>query len=186
MPITFQPLLPDQPVTVHRRRLPHWRQAGATYFVTFRECGSLPSHLVEQLHTLRLALMDKEAAADEYLKADREYFRQMKHYLNAGHGLCRAHDPRVSAVVAATLRYYDGTRYELGEFKVMPNHVHALVRPRDDHELDHIVGAWKSFTANAINQLLETSGEVWQHESYDRLVRNATELARTEHYIQAN
>jgi hypothetical protein len=29
----------------------------------------------------------------------------------------------------SSLRYFNGVRYELGEFVVMPNHVHAIVAP---------------------------------------------------------
>src|SRR5258707_12522120 len=35
-PPGFQGLHPDKPVTAYQRHLPHWRQDGATYFVTFR------------------------------------------------------------------------------------------------------------------------------------------------------
>jgi hypothetical protein len=35
-PPGFQGLHPDIPVTFYYRHLPHWRQDGATYFVTFR------------------------------------------------------------------------------------------------------------------------------------------------------
>ena len=35
-PPGFRGLHPDIPVTMYERHLPHWRQDGATYFVTFQ------------------------------------------------------------------------------------------------------------------------------------------------------
>ena len=41
-PPGFRGLNPEQPVQIYYRHLPHWRQAGATYFVTFRLADALP------------------------------------------------------------------------------------------------------------------------------------------------
>ena len=38
----FDPFDPYRPVRVYRRNLPHWRQDGATYFVTIHCADSLP------------------------------------------------------------------------------------------------------------------------------------------------
>jgi type I restriction enzyme R subunit len=55
-------------------------------------------------------------------------------------------------VVEGALRHFDGDRYQLGEFVVMPNHVHAPATPFGEHELSDILHSWKSFTAHAINK----------------------------------
>lgn len=68
----------------------------------------------------------------------------------------------------------------------MPNHVHALVRPRQGHELSNILHSWKSFTAHEINKQLGRQGEVWQHEGYDHIIRNPQSLWRIEQYILNN
>ncbi len=39
---TFRPFNADHPLRVYYRHLPHWRQPGATYFVTFRQADSIP------------------------------------------------------------------------------------------------------------------------------------------------
>jgi hypothetical protein len=52
-PPGFQGLHPDKPVTMYRRHLPHLRQAGATYFVTFRLGDSLPREMLDELSSLR-------------------------------------------------------------------------------------------------------------------------------------
>ena len=38
-PPGFQGLRADIPIVIYRRNLPHWRQVGASYFVTFRLMG---------------------------------------------------------------------------------------------------------------------------------------------------
>lgn len=40
--ILFNPFHAKSPVTIYRRHLPHWRQEGAMYFVTFRLADSIP------------------------------------------------------------------------------------------------------------------------------------------------
>src|SRR5438132_864132 len=54
-PPGFQGLHPDKPVTVYQRHLPHWRQDGATYFVTFRLADSLPQSQLDELAGLKEA-----------------------------------------------------------------------------------------------------------------------------------
>jgi hypothetical protein len=52
-PPGFQGLHPDKPVTTYVRHLPHWRQGGATYFVTFRLGDSLPQSKLDELDQMR-------------------------------------------------------------------------------------------------------------------------------------
>lgn len=52
-PPGFQGLHPDKPLTFYMRDLPHWRQEGATYFVTFRLADSLPQAKLRELDELR-------------------------------------------------------------------------------------------------------------------------------------
>src|SRR5438270_11212711 len=54
-PPGFQGLDPDKPVTVYQRHLPHWRQDGATYFVTFRLADALPQSKLDELAELQAA-----------------------------------------------------------------------------------------------------------------------------------
>jgi REP element-mobilizing transposase RayT len=186
MPINFKGYDPHAPVRIYRRSLPHWRQDGATYFVTGRLTDSLPGHLVTQLEQLRKTLLSHQSASAGYLEADREYFRAMKQHLDRGHGACWLKQGEISEIVNVACRHFDGERYELGEFCVMPNHFHVVVRPLAGFELENILHSWKAFTARKINAFLRRSGPVWQEESYDRLIRDSLELARTERYIRNN
>jgi hypothetical protein len=174
---------------VYRRKLPHWRQAGVTYFVTFRLADSLPT---QKLATLKeekkrwLALNPpphKESQIKEY---HRNFSQPIHEWLDAGYGSCVLVQPEVFRLVNRSLSFFNGQRYVLGEHVVMPNHVHALVRPLANHDLDRILHSWKSFSANQINKLIGSHGPVWHRESFDHIVRTASQLARIEQYIRDN
>ena len=52
-PPGFRGLHPDLPIRVYQRNLPHWRQDGATYFVTFRLAEALPQEKLQFLQRLK-------------------------------------------------------------------------------------------------------------------------------------
>ena len=101
-------------------------------------------------------------------------------------GECWLRQPKISAMVEEALRFFDGQRYWLGHFVVMPNHVHCLVRPLGEHTLSEILQSWKSFTAKQINATLGREGKVWQDESFDSIVRDEAALGKFSAYIQEN
>jgi len=179
----------EQPVANLSGNLPHWRQEGVTYFVTFRLADSMPQSKLQQW------LQEREA----WLKANpephtpeqrRQYYELFPHrfqdWLDAGHGSCLLAQPAVKEIVGQALRYFEGQRYALGEFVVMPNHVHVAVTPLTPYELSDILHSWKSYTAKQINALLGRSGTVWQKESFDHIVRCPAQLERIHQYIREN
>jgi ATP-dependent DNA helicase DinG len=88
--------------------------------------------------------------------------------------------------VEEALRFFDAQRYLLGHYAVMPNHVHALVRPVQGNSLKQILHSWKSFTAHKLNASIGREGELWQDESFDCIVRNPAQLEKYGAYIQEN
>lgn len=68
----------------------------------------------------------------------------------------------------------------------MPNHAHLVIRPFDDHPLEDLVGAIKGVSARQINKTLGETGEIWQDESYDRLIRDGEHLWRVIQYVGQN
>jgi D-tyrosyl-tRNA(Tyr) deacylase len=159
------------PVAMSRRELPHWKQTGCTYFVTFRLVGSVPAEKIRQWE----AFLDKSEA-----------FCELQNWLDRGDGACWLKQPNLAALVESSLRHFDGQRYQLGAFVVMPNHVHVLVTPLGEHELADILHSWKSYTAHQINRALQRTGPVWQDESFDHLVRDETALQQFADYIAGN
>ena len=93
----------------------------------------------------------------------------------------------MDGLVAGAVTFFDGERYDLHAWVVMPNHVHAVFWPRPGHTLSSIEHSWKSFTANEANKLLSRAGEhFWQKESYDHWIRDDEEHARLCAYVADN
>lgn len=168
-----------------RGYLPHLKVAGATYFVTFRLADSLPREILDRLDAWRTDQL-RRAAAEERTQLDATFAAEIDAHLDHGAGTCWLRDERIATLVADALRHFDGARYRLHAWVVMPNHAHALVQPLPGHALEQILHSWKSFTAHRAGEMLERSGEFWQRESYDHWVRDESEFAHFRRYIEEN
>ncbi|GIV02400.1 MAG: hypothetical protein KatS3mg082_3032 [Nitrospiraceae bacterium] len=176
-----------------RGYLPHWKAEGATYFVTFRLADTLPKSFLDRLEEEQR--QEEARLQREHGQIPEEAKRQLKEkisekieeYLDKGSGACWLRKPEIAELVANALRHFNGTRYRLHGFVIMPNHVHVLVTPQGDHTLSSILHSWKSYTANEANKLLGRKGrDFWQRESYDHLVRNEKDFLRIWQYMLAN
>ncbi len=172
-----------------RKNLPHWTQDGCTYFVTFRLADSIPQSRIKEYEALRQKW--EEHHQPPYSKKEQERFNELfsdrvNEWLDDGAGSCCFRDPVLSKIVADTLTHFEGERYLLDAWVVMPNHVHVLVTPLNQNPLADILHSWKSFSANAINRKLGETGPLWKKEYYDHIVRNRDEWVRIRKYIQAN
>lgn len=183
-----------------RRKLPHWEQAGCTYFITFRLHDSIPADKFavwneERERWLRSRKLDPSRPLDECLeKLDPEqrktyyetFWKSYHGMLDNCHGSCLLRDPENAKIVADALLFFDGERCAMGDFVVMPNHVHLLVAPFDNWCLSKLLHSWKRFSARSINRNMQREGKLWQPESYDHLVRNVEQLERIQRYIRNN
>lgn len=89
------------------------------------------------------------------------------------------------------MRFFDGQRYELLAYCIMPNHVHVVLTPLlkiagSYYSLAGIMHSIKGFTARRANQLMGRSGAFWLHESYDHCMRDEAELHRIITYVANN
>ena len=190
-PLPFQPFDEWAPVRVyHHLLLPHWRQEGGTYFVTFRLADSVPQTVLDQWadeiewEKRGASLAGTNQSRDQ--DAVRSMIKRLHAYLDQGRGSCLLQDPGNAAVVADALEHFHGSRVWTGDYVVMPNHVHALLTPFPGHELEGILHSIKSFTAMALNRRMSRSGTLWQRDSYDHLVRDSVSLHRIQEYIRNN
>ncbi len=180
---------PRAPIDVSRRRLPHWYQDGATYFVTFRLGDSIPREKLRVWMAEREEWLKRnpEPRTDEQWAEYAERFPDRLHeWLDAGMGSCLIGEPENGRVVADALGFFSGKRYHLGEWVVMPNHVHVIFQAIEPYKPKAILHSWKSYTSNEINKREGRSGELWQRESYDHLVRSPGELFHLSRYILDN
>lgn len=172
--------------------LPHWTREGGTYFVTFRLADSLPASAIERLRQ-ESALLDRQFKQGGKPMTPEELVRraQLKSeaylkLLDENHGECHMRDDRIAEVVASALKHFDGDRYRLWAWCVMPNHVHVVFQPSDEHSLSSILHSWKSFTAKQANKILGRAGVFWQAESYDHLVRGEADFEHAVRYTREN
>jgi REP element-mobilizing transposase RayT len=173
--------------------LPHLKREGGTYFVTFRQAGSLPRDVLLEFKQEREAILNQALVANRPLTwyQQEELFRwysdRVDRYLDVGRGECHLRESTFAGVVAAALRFFDGKRYEIHAWVVMLNHVHAVVWPKGPHTLSEILHSWKSFTAHELNKLLPAKViPFWQNESYDHLIRDDEDLHRCSNYTAMN
>lgn len=126
-----------------RGRLPHWERSEGTYFVTFRLAGTLPSQVLESWEADRQevgALAKQQGRtlnAQERRRLHDLYTERIDAYLDSGSGECWLRNPDVARIIVRTLRFFDGQRYSLHAWSVMPNHVHVVftVAPASSRQL---------------------------------------------------
>ena len=194
--MAFQPADPNGEVNRRRHHLPHWDQAKTTMFVAFRFGDSVPQQKLqhwneERVHWLTYHGVTRAADIANLPEELRQEYHhrftvRFHEWLDAGYGECLLRLPQVGQIVANALRHFHGTRYAIESFVIMPNHVHALFTPVVGMKSSDILHTWKSYTVHAINSKLERKGELWQKESYNRLVRDEVEFHHYRHYIWTN
>ncbi len=173
--------------------LPHLKREGGTYFVTFRQAGTLPKEVLLRFKQERDLILQQAMAAKRPLtwhqqeELFRWYSSRMDNYLDAGLGECYLHTPELADLVAGAILYFECKRYELRAWVVMPNHAHVVLWPMPGFTLSDILHSWKSYTSHEINKRLPTKVvPFWQSESYEHLIRDEEDLRRCRHYTLVN
>lgn len=194
---------PRRAVRVYKGNLPHWRQDGGLYFVTFRLADSIPKQVLAQWDGERRSWLESHGILgypdssnwQKDLARLPEEKRRMFSRMNAKrlfseldqcHGECWLRNGAVREVLAESMRHFDGSRWHVGDFVIMPNHVHLLVVMVEGYELEDVLYSIKRFSARRINELLNRNGRIWQKEYYDHIVRDRAELFRVRKYIADN
>ena len=186
------PLLHKQAKVRQGAYLPHWTIDGAIYHVVFRLGDALPAKLVEQFRAEQDALLvaaaanQPDSALDLPMRLRGLYNERIESVLDNGLGACWLGRDEIAELTANALQHFNGSRYTLHAWCVMPNLVHVIVQPMSGHELPAILKSWKGFTAHEANHKLGRSGEFWQPEYYDHLIRGEGDLARSVRYVQDN
>jgi len=96
----------------------------------------------------------------------------------------------IAPIIISCLRHFDGERYLLFDFVVMPDHVHCILKPlKQDNgylNLFVIMDSLKHWTAVRINRVLRRRGALWRREQYDHLLRNQADYLEKSRYIFNN
>jgi REP element-mobilizing transposase RayT len=180
----------NMPISVTKRNLPHWTREGATYWVTFRLADSLPFSKLATWKTERntwMACHPEPWDEQEWQEYSTLFSNRLEQWLDAGMGECHMRNPAIRDLVQKSLTHFKGERYRLPAWVIMPNHVHALIHPMNDHSLSSILKGIKGVSARRCNKVLQRTGQsFWQEESYDHIVRSEAQFAYFVRYIMEN
>lgn len=179
---------------------PHWSQTGAVVFITFRTHDSIPRQVLQQWERekqdwLRLnghdATKHWSVVVPTLVETDRANFhkrfnRCREDFLDTCQGRCLLRRPELARMVADSLLHFDGDRYRMGDFIVMPTHVHLLASFASVDAMKEQCDSWLHYTARQINRAIGEKGKFWQQEPFDHLVRSPEQYEYLRRYIADN
>ncbi len=206
----FSPLDREAEIEINARKLPHWFQAGAATFITFRTADSMPREvmlrwqreLLEWLvkkglprETVNAFANNDSNARDEVMglldSASRSEFKRLSdriwhRSLDDCHGQCLLRRPELARIVADAIQFYADEKYDLDRFVVMPNHVHVIAQFYAGESLRVVGQSWMRYSARLINQRTGQSGNFWQPEPFDHIIRSGEQFRYLQRYIFDN
>lgn len=178
-------------VWTDRGYMPHVNGDGLIQHVTYHLADSLPRKVVEELDAALKALPPQ--------LRDAEKERRINAYMDAGYGSCLLKEPELAKLVQDTFLVFQGERYTLFEWCVMPNHVHVLFEPIKGWSMSKIIASWKSYTGRRISAWMKERGmglpaglkgngpdRVWHREYWDRYVRDEAHFRAVTEFIRKN
>ncbi len=213
---------PQAELFVQEHFRPHWSQAGAVAFITFRTHDSIPREVLLRWErekrdwlkrrgcdmTRHWSVVVPTLAEKDRADFNRHFNHCRQDFLDTCHGRCLLRRPELAQIVADSLLCFDGERYRMGDFIVMPTHVHLLAafanvafrsakvadapsrdfcRAKGDiPTIAEQCDSWLHYTARQINQAIGEKGKFWQQEPFDHLVRSLEQYDYLRQYIADN
>jgi len=183
---------------IYRRNLPHFHIKGQTFFITWMLYGALPRDVILN--------SERNAENESILKYNSGYHsNQMKKdfirkkFIDFDENLDLSHSdnhilriPDIAQIVKESLHFWDRKKIDLICYCIMSNHVHTIFTTKekdlDENEvyLQDILESIKKFSAKRCNLHLKQTGQFWQHESFDRIIKDREDLYWTINYILDN
>ena len=161
-----------------RGYLSHFDGGEIVQSITFHLGDALPNSVIEGWK------LELETIGDDELQI--ELSRRIENYLDRGYGDCHLRKNSIAKIVENSLMHFDGDRYKMISWVIMPNHVHLLLKPGENKSLSKIVHSIKSFTAQKANRVLARQGRFWQEDYFDRYIRNYDHFQSAIKYIENN
>ena len=197
-PILGDAFDPKADFVIHDGKRPHWSQAGVIVFITARLHDSIPTEVFSRWEREKQDWIERHGGqgywADaltkllESLQAEfqQHFSRCRDDLLDDCLGQCVLRDPANAAIVADSLLHFDGDRYRMGDFVIMPNHFHLLAAFPDEASMQAQCDSWLHFTATQINRRTGSKGKLWQQEPFDHLIRSSEQYDYLRDYIANN
>jgi REP element-mobilizing transposase RayT len=180
------------------RNLPHIFAEDKPIFITYRLKFTLPQKVMDQYKkqvedwNKDLLSLPKDERITRLKTKDSELFDWFDRLIAMSPEVpSLLHRDGIREIIEESFKHFDGLRYTLLSYCIMPNHVHVLILPRLQengkiYSISHTVYTWKKYTAAAINKSLGKKGSLWQKESYDSLVMDYQGLGNVLEYIINN
>ena len=159
----------------YNNKLPHFDGSWVCQHITYRLSDSVAQEVLDRLSS-ELQMISDDVERDCHKR------RSFEEHLDAGHGSCVLREPEVADVIKNGWKKFDGERYDLLAWVIMPNHCHILIRQYENVNLSKVVQSWKSYTGRWMKkwwnenkrvpfQSLKNEG-MWQREYWDRFIRD--------------
>uniref|UniRef100_A0A832DIR7 Transposase IS200-like domain-containing protein n=1 Tax=Ignavibacterium album TaxID=591197 RepID=A0A832DIR7_9BACT len=166
----------------HRRNLPHLYYNEGEYFITFRLKNSLPLNEIKKLKD------ELEKKASSLSAKEKRLFIKYDELLDSGKfGIPLLKKNEIADIIKNIIHMFDGLYYNLICYCIMPNHVHLVFSIfNNEKSLSDIMKLIKGNSSIMINRFLNRRGNLWQPESFDRLIRDDKELYQFIKYVLLN
>ena len=171
----------QMPIWHCRGKFPH-REYKPLQFITYRLYDSVPQKVVEAWKE-ELKVTEMTISNDPRVEILR---KRIDKYEDAGCGQCFLQDPRIASMIQENLFHFNGVRYNVLNWCIMPNHVHVLIEVKEGWTLSTIMHGWRSYTAHQANKILGRTGDFWMDEYFDRYIRDEKHLETVINYIDNN
>ena len=181
-------------INEYTRILPHIQPLNETFFITFRLYNSLPKKVIQSFMEEKNISNNKieKTTNNPKIKKEQLYKNSKQFFINFDELLHKYQNKNdlllknsLADIVKNSLHYYDNKNYNLISYCIMTNHVHLLIS-EVNIQLFKILQSIKSFTAKQINKKINSTGKIWQRESYDHIVRENTNINNYVNYILQN
>ena len=186
---------------VSKRNMPHIDMPGHLTFVTFRLADSMPRNVVQLWHDDIDAWLEENKLVgrtvedimnsidiNDDVKNELRKFKNRKWHghLDDCHGAFVLRDLHCRTLVEESLLHFEGERYDLERFIIMPNHVHAMIQMRRGFPLRKQLTEIMRFSGRKVNSHVKRHGDCWQSEPFDHVVRSETQFEYLQRYINDN
>lgn len=174
-----------------------YRLAGSIPRATVREYKAKKEWLAGQLKFVsnearKSGAPESQRWLEQVENFNRDWFVKFEDIMHqANNGAMWMKDERIAEAVAVSLQKLNGDAYRLDAYCVMSNHVHAVLKPflsetelsesfdengrpsfAGEHpSLSRIMQSLKGGSSRECNRILSRTGQFWEHESFDHVVR---------------
>ncbi len=170
--------MPEQ-IHFHRRNLPHLYFNEGTYFITYRLFGSISKAQLEKL---------QEKFRNDLPDEKKKIFKHYDSLLDKTYGNIKyLAIPEIANACKESIMFFDKKDIEVICYCIMPNHVHLVFSLLNKNKsITDLLKSIKRYSARKANEILNTKGQFWQKESFDRWIRDEKELYNVIKYVLLN